>query len=259
MKQSRNKIAVITVNFNNPEDTIACIKSFLKVSTNDDIVFYIVNNGCTDNSDAQIAQTLRNTKLIKSPVNLGFAGGNNLAIREALKNSCTHILLINNDAQIMSANFFDSLLKSPFDLTSASLVTSGKKHHQIDYGGLVDWYFGRNTHRYNTGKIDYISGACFFAKSEVFQKVGLLDDHFFLYYEDVDYCLRTTKLGFTLGILPEIKIKHSLSASTNKLGSKKLRIIAQSHLRFCLKHLSIFAFPLYFGYNLYLRFKSLFP
>lgn len=258
MKPSINKIAVITVNYNNPVATTSCIKSFSKIKTNDEIVYYVVNNGCTDNSNTFISEKLKNIQILNSSVNLGFAGGNNLAINEALNAGCSHILLINNDAEIDSANFFEAMLASPYDLSSATLITQIKEDGMVDYGGLVDWYFGRNIHRYSSGQIDYISGACFFAKSEVFKNVGLLDDNFFLYYEDVDYCLRATKLGYTIGVIPEIKVTHTLSDSTNKLGAKKVQILAQSHFLFCQKYLPISSIPFYYIFNFYLRFKSLF-
>ncbi|OGD83678.1 hypothetical protein A2572_01505 [Candidatus Collierbacteria bacterium RIFOXYD1_FULL_40_9] len=258
MKQSKNKIAIITLNYNNPLSTIACIQSFQNAKTDHKIVFYVVNNGCTDNSEKLTAQKL-NATIINSPVNLGFSGGNNLGIREALKDGCTHILLINNDAKVTTANFFEYLLNSPYDISSAGIVSVNSKHKQIDYGGIVDWRLGRNTHRYNKGKIDYVSGACLFTKSEVIKSIGELDERFFLYYEDVDFCLRAKKLGFTIGVLPEISVKHQLSLSTSKLGRRKTLILAQSHLHFCFKHLSLFALPLYLSFNLYLRLSAFLP
>lgn len=255
MKQPRNKIAIITVNYNNLAATLACIRSFTKTNNLHELRFYVVNNGCTDDSEVLIAKNLKSATIINSKVNLGFSGGNNLGINKAIMDGCTHILLINNDAEIISENFFDQLLSSPYDITSAIIVSKNKS----DYGGIVDWYFGKNTHRYNQGEIDYVSGACLFAKAEVFKKVGELDERFFLYYEDVDYCLRAKKLGYTIGVNSNVRIKHQLSASTNKLGRKKTLILAQSHLLFCFKHLSLLALPLYLSFNLYLRFSTFFP
>lgn len=259
MKQFKKKIAVVTVNYNDPLSTIACISSFSKCKSKNDYIGYIVNNGCTDNSKAVISQKLKNTIVINSSTNIGFAGGCNLGIKKAIDDGCTHILLINNDAEIDSKFFLDRLLLTSYDISSAVIMSVGNHKKEPDYGGIVDWFFGRNTHRASQGRIDYISGACFFAKSEVFKKVGKFDERFFLYYEDADYCLRAKKLGYTVGVVPDISIRHQLSSSTNKLGYKKLLILAQSHLLFCYKHLHIFALPLYIGFNLYLRFSVFFP
>lgn len=258
MKPPEIKIAVITVNYNNPQDTVACIKSLSKSDFVGKVCYYVVNNGCTDNSRAYIKQKIDSVFIIESKKNLGFAGGNNLGINRAIKDNCTHILLLNNDTKVVTRDIFRSFLKSPYNLSSAALVSKNKRNPKIDYGGIVDWYFGRNTHRHDLGKIDYISGACFFAKTKLFQTVGPLDDRFFLYYEDVDYCLRAKKQGYTIGVLPSIRIEHSLSTSTNKLGSKKIAILAQSHLLFCQKHLSPITIPLYTAFNFYLRSKSFF-
>ncbi len=259
MKQFRKKIGVVTVNYNNPLSTVACINSFSKCKSKSDLAYYVVNNGCTDESKTVISQKIKNTTLLESLTNIGFAGGCNLGIKKAIKDGCSHILLINNDAEIASENFFDKLLLAPYDISSAVIFTVGRDKKDSDYGGMVDWFFGRNTHRSSQGKIDYVSGACFFAKSEVFKKVGEFDERFFLYYEDADYCLRAKKNGYTVGVVPDISIRHQLSASTNQLGSKKVLILAQSHLLFCFKHLHIFALPLYIGFNLYLRFPVFFP
>lgn len=259
MKQSKIKIGIITVNYNNPVDTIACINSFSDVGGKYKLNYFIVNNGCTDDSRNLISKEIKAATVIDSVVNLGFSGGNNLGIRMALKAGCTHILLINNDAKNNTKDFFDQLLKSPYDISSAVITTVGAKKNKNDYGGIVDWYFGRNTHQHSPGNIDYVSGACLFAKSEVFEKVGELDERFFLYYEDVDYCLRAKKIGFTVGVTPKAKITHILSSSTNKLGRKKILILAQSHLLFCYKHLSLLSLPLYLSFNLYLRLSAFFP
>lgn len=258
MKPSKNKIAIVTVNYNSPLSTIACIQSFEKQKKNHNLVYYVVNNGCTDNSDKLIDQKIKAT-IIKSPKNLGFAGGNNLGLSRALSENCSHILLINNDATVSSPSFFEHLLNSPYDISSSCIVSSSAKNKLVDHGGMVDWLFGRNTHRYDQGTVDYVSGACLFAKSETFKKVGELDERFFLYYEDADYCLRAKKLGLTIGVLPNIFIKHHLSLSTDRLGKKKNLILAQSHLLFCIKHLNIFALPLYLSFNLFLRLRTFLP
>lgn len=257
----RPKIAALVVNFNNPGDTKETLKSLRKFIDQKgyQLVIYLINNGCTDFESKYLPREFPGIIEINSSKNLGFAGGNNLGFKRGIADGCTHFLLINNDATIISKDFFDQLLTSPFDI-SAPLIeyrSDGKTVH--DYGGKVDYLFGRNTHLNSPGKADYYSGACLFFRTEVLKKIKGLDDRFFLYYEDVDFCLRAQNESFSLGLLPSIRVFHHLSSSTNKLGKQKINILARSHLIFSLRHLPIFSFPFYFLFNLYLRFKASFP
>jgi len=253
------KIGAVVVNYNNPGDTRETLDSLNQFLASDkyQLVVYLVNNGCTDLESNDLVLEYPSLIQIISPTNLGFAGGNNLGIKKALGDKCSHILLLNNDATILSQNFFEVLLRTPYDITSPLVEyrQGGKMTH--DYGGKVDYLFGRNTHLLSPGKADYYSGACLFIKSEVFQKTKGLDDSFFLYYEDVDFCLSCKKAGFSLGLEQKVKVFHHLSASTNKLGSKKIKILARSHLLFCTRHLPFLSLPFYLAFNLYLNSKRI--
>lgn len=251
------KIGAIVVNYNNPRDTRETLASLFKFVGDKKfrLVIYLVNNGCTDTESPLLKTEFPKITLINSSRNLGFAGGNNLGFRKGHADGCTHFLLINNDAAIISQDFFSRMLQSPYDLTAPLIEyrQTGRLVH--DYGGRVDYLFGRNTHQSGPGRADYFSGACLFFKVDILKKIKGLNDAFFLYYEDVDFCLRARQSGFTLGLLPDIKVFHHLSASTNKLGSQKIKILAKSHLIFCRRHLPVLSFPFYFGFNLFLQSK----
>lgn len=252
------RIAIITVNYNSPDDTRRCVKSFRIIDkTRYSLHFFVVNNGCDGASNEYSATPSKSMTVINSKINTGFAGGNNLALSLAVKKDFDRILLINNDAWVEDRSFFDTLLSSPYDLSSACILSSQSKKIK-DFGGVIDWIFGRNIHAYKKQEIDYLSGACLFAHPLIFKRVNFFDEGYFLYYEDVDFCLRVKKSGYSLGMVTDTFIRHDLSTSTNRLGRKKLTILANSHLRFCLKHLNPAAFPFYLLFNLYLRFKSFF-
>jgi len=260
MKPKKTKVAIATVNFNNGHITEDCIRSFTGISkTNIDLELIVIDNGSVEEASKKLEKKLPNVKFIYSKTNLGFAGGNNLGIEYALKTGATRILLINNDATIIEKNFLLEILKVKGDIVSPLVKYKDIGKLTLDYGGLVDRVFGRNTHLHHLPQNtpDYFSGVCLLIKSKVFKKIGLLDDRFFLYYEDADFCLRAKKAGFKLGFSKNSSIFHKLSTSANKFGKRKILILANSHLRFCLKHLSVYSFPFYFAFNLYLRLKSL--
>jgi GT2 family glycosyltransferase len=258
------KIAIITVNYHNPEETISCIKS-IKNSRNDNLssYYYVVDNGGSKESTSGIANKLPGTFVINSPKNLGFAGGCNLALKRAFKKDVDFVLLINPDAVIESKNFLLKMILTGADLVAPLIRYSKNGIQTFDHGGKIDYLFGRNTHltsiykRPISGSPDYFTGACLLIRTTVFKKIGLLDDGFFLYYEDADFCLRAVKAGFVQRICREAEIFHHLSTTTSKMGKRKITILANSHLRFCQKHLPYFSIPLYLVFNLYLRTKAL--
>lgn len=260
-----NKVAIIVLNYNNPVASIRCLNS-LKLLLDGETSFttILVDNGSTDNSVSQILLNFPELDIIRSKKNLGFAGGNNLGIKKAMKDKADSIILLNNDTQIIDGEMLDKLLATEADLTSPRLKFHRNNLTYIDYGGKVDSLFGRNTHfesRDNdlpkhTPQPDYLSGTCLLIRKKVFDKVGLLDPGYFLYYEDADFCLRAKRAGFQLEVCPDTAIYHQLSNSSDKLGKKKIQILANSHLRFTLKNLSPVVWPLALSFNFYLRLKT---
>lgn len=260
---NKNKVGIIILNFNNFDDTIIAIDSVKAQIADFSINIYVVDNGSIDGSSEKL-EKIKNIQFIKSKKNLGFAGGNNLAIKKALKDGCRQILLLNNDAKFISKKTLANLIKFNPGITAP--IIKFKRHHETvyDYGGKIDRVFGRNTHYESTFKIkklfpkgDYFTGACLLVNSDVFKKIGFLDDKYFLYFEDADFCLRAAKANFELKLCSSEVIEHKLSSSTSKLQKKKITILANSHFYFCLKHLSPISTPFFVAFNLYLRLKSL--
>ncbi len=258
-------VAIIVLNYNNPVATIRCLNS-LKLLLEGETLFdtIVVDNGSTDNSVDQIRLNYPEINLVESKKNLGFAGGNNLGIKEALKEGYPYVLLLNNDTLIIDGSMLDKLISTGTNLVGPVIKFQRDSATIVDYGGAIDQLKGRNTHHeYDQLEVpetipspDYLSGTCMLVKAEVFITTGLLDDHYFLYYEDVDFCLRAKKAGFSLSVCPETEIYHELSASSNKLGKQKIKILATSHRRFFMKYLSPLAWPFAFAYNLYLTTKA---
>jgi len=255
---SLNKVAIIIVNYNNYQDTLSCLRSlqkiYLKGITVDKI---LVDNGSTDDSINQIRKEFPKINLIVSSKNLGFAGGVNFGLRQAIAKKSDYVLLLNNDTQISEPNLIKKMLSTKADIVSPLIKFKRNNQTLTDYGGRVDYLFARNTHYYRPGRFDYLSGVCLLIKTEVFQKIGLFNEHFFLYYEDADFCLRARQAGFKLTLAKNTSVFHSLSSSANKLGKNKIKILADSQIYFSKKHLPKISFPFYTAYNLYLRFKIL--
>jgi len=173
--------------------------------------------------DKKIESLPSNKKLIliKSPENLGFAGGNNVGIKFTLKSGCDFILILNNDT-VVDPNILKKFLNVWGELENPGAVSGIICYYnspdKIWFGG-AKWEWVKIRFKINEKfpqkilKTDYICGACLFTNKEVIQKVGLFDERFFLIWEDSDWSYRTRKKGYTLYILPDVKIFHKTAQS----------------------------------------------
>jgi hypothetical protein len=166
---------------------------------------------------------------IQSGDNLGFAGGNNIGIRYALvKNDFEYIWLLNSDTVIRK----DSLIKLVEFAEKNNTGISGSVLTYYDspntvqaYGGHINKFFG-TSHRILKkeqikDKLNYIVGASFLINRRVIEKIGLLPEDYFLYYEETDYCFNASKNGFSLGVALDSVVYHKEGQSTG--ANKKLK------------------------------------
>jgi len=245
------KIFLIILNYNGWQMTLDCLNSLGKVVCDDlEVEIVVVDNGSADdsvlkikNSDIKNCLKIKNLKLkiIENLINLGFAEGNNVGIRYALKNGADYVCLLNNDTRVDS-DFLTELVKAAQSDEKIGLVggkiyfEKGYEFHKERYkdnekgkiiwyaGGLIDWNNVYTTHRgvdemdfgqYDqSGETDFVNGCLMFAKREVFEKIGLFNKKYFLYFEDADLSVRAKKAGFKLFYCPKTKIWHLNSGSS---------------------------------------------
>ncbi len=260
MKNSMPKIAVVIINFNGEVDTIACLKSLNEVTINNftlDII--VVDNNSTDSSRAAIKAAVKeisenrkvkkliNFSVILNSENLGFCEGNNIGIKQALRNKSDYIFLLNNDT-IADKETIRILLKTARKYKKVGIIgpkiyfAPGFEYHREAYNknenGKVIWYSGGEIDWNNlifshlgvdnvdkgqfdkTIETDFISGCAMFIKKDVFNSIGFFDKRYFLYLEDVDLCERARRAGFELFYEPKALVWHKNASATGKPGSK---------------------------------------
>jgi len=165
--------------------------------------------------------------LICNDTNLGFAGGNNVGIKYALEHGADYIMLLNNDA-IAAPDFLDELVKaaesnSSYGILGSRIYRYGTNEIVFD-GGKINFWLNRGEHSdykltaISNTLVEYITGAAMLIKREVIAKIGLMREEYFLYYEDVDWCIRARRAGYQCVLVPSSKVWHKVSA-TNKEGS----------------------------------------
>lgn len=250
------KVFIIVLNWNGKKDTIECLESLKKLQNpNSELLTMVVDNGSTDGSVGKIKnETLRfhsgrELKIIENKKNLGFAGGNNVGIKYALENGADWVVILNNDT-VVPENFLD-LLDNAADLAGPVIKFRRDGRWVYDYGGYLNWWTGRPKHYelpYHScaeaachpsplRTPDYLSGCCLAIKREVFDKIGLFDKHFFLYFEDVDFCLRAQKAGFKVALEPKVVIFHKLGGTIGRQSGKNIFHNLKSNFIFINKHL----------------------
>ena len=259
------ELAIVIVSFNTREITINCLNSIFDNTWKVDYEVWVVDNGSTDGSPEEIAKRFPKAHLIKSEENLGFVGGNNLALAKVYKTS-KHVLLLNSDTKLSKGSLdslYDYSKTDNYDITSCKLVNPNGSF-QPNAGDLPTpvplffWlsglddifrkyirlpsYHRLDTHYYeNSGKVGWVSGAAMLIGKEVFDKIGLFDKKIFMYAEDVDFCWRATKEGFKVGWTKDAQIAHIGGASSDSPKAAQWRGEFRGLLYLYKKNYGIFA------------------
>jgi GT2 family glycosyltransferase len=241
------KLAIIIVNYNTPAETVDCLLSLRECIKPKDLELktILVDNGSRDDSVDIIEQKFPEVRTIALESNTGFAGGNNVGLREAMELGFDWYMLLNSDTEVSKTFLKDTmttLTKTKFDVFSPKIYfAKGFEYHKDRYqesdlnkvlwyaGGLLDRNNVYGTHRgvdevdhgqYDQATAtDFATGACLVIKHGVLKNIGLLDEDFFLYLEDLEWCERARKDGFKIGYEPHIKVWHKVSSSSGGIGS----------------------------------------
>ena len=257
---TNKSVAIILLNWNNSDYTVECIKSLFDITyLNKKII--VVDNASTDKSIDNLKQYLPKINIITNEKNLGFTGGNNVGIKMALNEKFDFIMLLNNDT-IVDKAFLEPLLSS-FEFDTAAVQPLILNYHNKETiwncGGHINKTFGIFS-TYGKNKsiksfknkeekfTEWISGCCFMIRSSAVNEVGLLDDEFFVYFEDVDWSLRLRSKDYKLKIIHKIIIYHHEGVSwKNKNRSFEGTISPythylniRNHILILKKHLKLF-------------------
>lgn len=243
------KIAIIVLHYNNNTDTLLCLNSLRKMimpSGFSKQILIIDNNSNTDLFEKK-KKELQDVTLIQNEKNLGYAGGNNKGIRYALKHNFEHILIINNDTEVDKNLLFCMISMLESDKQIGIVIpkiyfSKGFEYHKERYkkeelgkviwyaGGIMDWDNVMGHHRgvdeldfgqYDQfGDTELATGNCMCVRRDVFEKVGLFDERYFLYYEDADFSMRVKSWGFRIAFQPKATLWHKNAVSAGGSGSK---------------------------------------
>lgn len=221
-------VSVILVNYNGLKDTLDCLNSLRRVNYSDfDVI--IVDNASADDSAARLGSVLqKHETLIESQFNNGFSAGNNIGIKYALEHGADYCLLLNNDT-LVEPDFLTELIL-PFETYDDCGLTIGKilyasQPEIIWYaGGSVDFSTARTRHWHYRERDDiekneitdvsFATGCCMCLSAKAINTIGYLNEEYFMYVEDVEYCMKLQKAGYRLLYNPNSRIYHKVNASS---------------------------------------------
>ena len=227
----QKEVYIIVLNWNGKDDTLECLKSLEKINYSNYRII-VVDNGSEDDSVSEIRRRFSNVKIIENKKNLGFSGGNNVGIKYAIDNGAHYVLLINNDTTV-EKDFLNELVEigesdEKIGVLGSKIYFYSEPNRIWFAGGKVSWLKNKGTHigldqidsgQYDKIKeMDYLTGCCLLIKREVIEKIGVLSEDYFLYYEDTDFSLRAKNADYKIVYVPKSKIYHKISRST-KPGS----------------------------------------
>ena len=218
------QVEVIVLNWNGLQDTLACLASLARVDY-PRVRITVVDNGSIDGSPALLRQRFPGLTVIETGENLGYASGNNVGLRCAVERGADYVLLLNNDTEVAP-----DFLRRMVEVADADprVGVAGPTIYYYDQpqliwsaGGAIDWARGR-TQMIGLGEldegqfgtepreVDFITGCALLVRREALERVGLLDGQFFLYYEEVEWCVRVRRGGFKVLHVPGARVWHKI-------------------------------------------------
>lgn len=257
------KVSIVTVNFNQAALTEELLES-LSNDHYENIEIIVVDNGSNCNPVPEWTVKYPNVFFIRSEFNLGFAGGNNIGIKKA---SGDYYFLINNDTEVTEGLIAG--LVSVLDRNAEVGIISPKIHFHgqksiIQYAGFTAMNFltARNecigfmeedTGQYQdaAGPTGYIHGAAMMIRREAVEKAGIMAENYFLYYEEMDWCERIKRSGYSIWVEPNALIYHKESMSVGKKSPLKEFFMNRNRILFIRNNatfFAIFVFYLHFAF-----------
>ncbi|MCK4326613.1 glycosyltransferase family 2 protein [bacterium] len=252
-------LSIVIVNYNSAVVLSPCLNSIYGREANTDFEVFVVDNNSNDNSAELVEREFPQVKIIKNKLNLGFSKGCNQGIQ---KSKGGYILLLNPDTIIKSHALEDMVgfmkrepdcgIVGPQIMDSDGTIQLSCRSFPSFRNALFNRYslFTRlfPNNRFSRGyllsdwdhnqirEVDWVSGACMMVRRQALDNIGLLDERFFMYCEDVDLCYRMKEQGWKVYYLPEVRITHCIGESSQSIGCRSIIEHHKSMFQFYKKH-----------------------
>jgi len=248
VKQPKPQLDIIMVSYNTAELTIRAIRSVYEQTKDTDFRLMVLDNNSHDNSANMIAAEFPDLTLIRSTTNTGFSGGNNMAAKQS---NADHILLLNPDTVVLD-HAIDKLYQFSLNKPSHGIWGGVTLHNDLTINSHNAWsrpstltllfsalgiskvfssscFFNKANYgcwkRDSEREVDMIQGCFLLSKRELWEELGGLDETFFMYGEESDFCLKAINLGYQPIITPNARIIHHGGASEPTFSGKMIKLL----------------------------------
>jgi GT2 family glycosyltransferase/ubiquinone/menaquinone biosynthesis C-methylase UbiE len=260
-KDSLPRISIIILNWNGINDTFECLDSLKKLDYPNFETIVVDNGSANDEADRLEKNYGGFIKIIRSKKNLGFAGGNNVAIRRILREKTSdYMLLLNNDT-VVRPDFLTIMANIAQTDSRVGIVGAYNYYYRqpdrLWYGpGKVNLWIGRVDNAGVAGEknrvieTDDVAGSSLLIKSDVVRKIGLIDEMFFCFFEETDWCMRVKKSGFKVVASPQAVILHKVGSSLPTYGRNTTYYFNRNRIIFEKRYASFWQYLAFSIYNL---------
>jgi GT2 family glycosyltransferase len=251
-------LSIIIVNYNGGDELIACLQSL--VDTKESIVFEIivVDNDSSDDSIDRAEKSFTDFTFIRAGENLGFAKANNLGLKQA---TGRHAMLLNPDTEVMPGAL-SKLVKAldqqaDWGIVGPTMVGSNgrpyrsarrfptpfglfcettKLNRMFPYSAKFNGYLYGDRPLVSLDEVDQIEGSALMIRGEAREKIGDLDESFFIFFEEVDWCRRVHDAGYEIHVVRDAVVRHHRSTTMSKYFERIRRFHASSAMKYFHKH-----------------------
>lgn len=216
---------IVILCYNGVADTIACLQSLEQLDyPREQVDILVLDNASVDGTPSTVRAAFPRLQVVENGANYGYAAGNNVGLRHALAQGYDYVLLLNNDT-LVPPDFLHHLVAAAESHLTIGAAGPTIYYHEVptiiwSAGGIIDWATGsshmRGKGQADTGQfsticdVDFATGCALLMKREALERCGLLDERFFMYYEETEWCVRVRRAGFRVIHVPHAHLWHKI-------------------------------------------------
>jgi len=236
------QVVIVVLNWNGLADTLACLASLAELDYPEREVV-VVDNGSSDGSVRAIRERFPMVTVLENGENLGYTGGNNVGIRYALEQGADYVFLLNNDTEVdpqMLKRLIEVAESDPgIGVVGPKILYHSEPETIWSAGGIVE-PVGRPV---NLGlderdegqhdalrEVDWVTGCALLIRSSVVRQIGLLDERFFIYFEENDWCRRVREAGFKIYYVPTARLWHKIQPRHQAVSPRHVYLMTRNRL-----------------------------
>ncbi|SKA17030.1 glycosyltransferase family 2 protein [Sediminibacterium ginsengisoli] len=261
MSEFKKKVSIITVNFNHSHITEELLESISRTNTWPEIEIIVVDNGSKINALPEWEKRYPGVRFIRSEVNTGFAGGNNIGIRASTGD---YLFLVNNDTEF-TEGLIDKLVATLEENPQAGMVSPKIRYYHepeiLQYAGYTEmnYFTARNRcigqyepdlgqYDGRTGPTGFAHGAAMMVKREALEKAGPMKENYFLYYEELDWCDSIKRAGYSVWVNLQAVIFHKESVSVGQKSALKEYFMNRNRILYIRRNAAWYQRPVFYFY-----------